>query len=102
MRLDHTTESQIDDIIIAGTNRLVRLCSYTMGCDSRKDIVFNKGDRIQLFKDSRIKSVELTKMELGKIKSIAVYEINSKESYIIVPQQINRENIDSYSLHFIK
>ena len=102
MRLDFMTESQIDAVIQSGVIGLDELCSYTMGCKSRKDIVLNEGDKIQLFKDDRIKSVELIKIESGKKTTIASATNTVAQSFILVPQTISRENIDSYMLLILK
>lgn len=98
MRLDFLTESQINDIIQSRIVGLDKLCANTMGCQKRKEIVLQKEARIQLFTDTRIKSVELIKMESGKKTSIAISESSTTENYITVPQQITRENIDSFML----
>lgn len=102
MRLDFMTESQVDDIIQSGIVSLDQLCDFTMGCKSRKEVILNANDRIQLFSDSRVKSVELVKMEDGKKTTIAVSTSNSKESYIQVPQEIRRVNLDNYLLLIVK
>lgn len=98
MRLDFMTESKMDEIIQSSTVSLDDLCGYTMGCKSRKDIILNKGDRIQLFTDPRIENVQLIKIESDKKTSIATSVTNNKESYIVVTQKITRENIASYML----
>lgn len=102
MRLDFMTESIKDEIIQSGSVGLDDICDYTMGCQNRKDIILNKGDKIQLFTDSRIKEVELIYKNSGKKAVIATSVTNSKESYILVTQQITRENIDSYMLLILK
>ena len=102
MRLDFMTESMIDDILESGTVGLEQLCAYTMGCQSRKDVVLNNEDRIQLFIDARVKSVELIKLDSDQETSIAFSITNSKESFITVPQQITRDNIELFRLRIRK
>ena len=88
IRLDFITESQIDDIIRSGALGLDKLCPYSMGCLQRKDIILKKEGRIQLFTDTRIKNIELIKVESSKKTSIAVSVSNTVESYITATQQI--------------
>lgn len=98
MRLDFMTESQVDEIIQLRKSTLHDLCQKTMGCEKRVDVVLAEGDKIQLFEDARIASVELIKIESGKKMTIAKSVTTKKESYIVVPQKITRENIESYML----
>ena len=98
MRLDFMTESQVDDIILQKMITLDDLCDKTMGCRSRTDIVLAIGDKIRLFNDDRISSVELIRKEAGKKYTIANSTTTKKESYIIVPNEITRENIENYML----
>ena len=102
MRIDFMTESQKDDIIQSGTVKLTDLCAYTMGCQSRKDIVLDVGDKIQLFKDKRIKHIELIRIDDNKKTTIGTSVTTSKESYITVNQRISRANLDNFMLFILK
>ena len=101
MRLDFMTESQVDDIIELRKITLDDLCDKTMGCKSRTSIVLSVGDKIQLFNDDRISKVELIQIKSGKKFIIASSVTTKKESYIVVTQEITRDNIENFMLQII-
>jgi|GEM_PF-4679962 len=73
-----------------------------MGCQSRKDVVLAKGDKIQLFVDSRVKSVELIELnQENKKTSIGKSNNSKKGNYILVPKEITRDNIENFMLLFV-
>lgn len=101
LRFDMITESQKDDIIAKKDILLHDICNIIINCPQNSTgPLLLKGDRIRLFNDSRVSEIQILKVSGKKEKVISKMTLNSKTSYLLIPDDIAR-NDKRYILRII-
>lgn len=97
VRLDLITESQVDEILNRKRNSLYDLCQLTMTYKKRGDIILTKGDKIKVFVNEDLNSVELVKIDNG---TFTVIQQTDKSNLITIDHEITLADRDKYYLVF--